>query len=142
MLFAMLAMMQSAVACGPYGGFAASPNGTVAFEDGDVITVFTSEGEQVTVPIYGEISDMEFVDDDLVVAFRDEDGSFAILFDQTGEEVAEWEPRQDSATIEDIRVLPRGIAFVGITDERTYRVLVNDNLQQLGFSKAPRTPFW
>ena len=143
MLFAIFAMMQSAVACGPYGGFAASDIGSLAFEDGDVIMVYTADGDQVKIPSQGDVSAMAFVDEELVVAFRDDDGSFAVLFDETGSEIADWEPRHASATIEDIRVLPRGISFAGISGERTYRVLVNDDLQQQRFGTGPRiNPLW
>ena len=127
-MFALLTL-QSAIACGPYGGFAMSDNGSWAFEDGDAITVHFADGERVELPIYGELVDMDFVGDELVVAYVQKELSFAILFDAEGVEVADWSPQNDAQSIRNIMVLPEGLMVSTELDGYRSRVRLTDDLQ-------------
>ena len=128
MMFALLTL-QSAIACGPYGGFAMSDNGAWAYENDDVITVHSADGERVDLPIYGELVDMDFVGDELVVAYQDKTSSFAVLFDADGVEVADWSPNNSRQTIGSIMVLPRGLMVTTDLDGYRQRVRLTDDLE-------------
>ena len=128
MMFALLAL-QSAFACGPYGGFAMSDNGSMAFENGDSIDLFTGGGEHIVLPIYGEVVDIDFVGEELVVAYQEKAGSFALLFDEEGVEVADWSPRANEQVIRNILVLPEGLLVSTELDGYRSRVRLTDDLQ-------------
>ncbi len=135
MLFALLAV-QSAFACGPYGGFASSEEGAWAFENDDVITVYAPDGDRVDLPIYGELVDLDFVGEELVVAYAYKNQSFAILFDVDGAPVAEWSPRMGGFQIDDITVLSEGMVVrVSRNGQRT-RVRLDDDLRPVGPQKV------
>ena len=140
MMLTMIALLQTAFACGPYGGFAASEQGAWAFEDGDAITMYTTDGTQIEIPIFGELIDMDFVGDDLVVAYVEKDENFVLLFDQTGEELADWNPRHPQAHIRDITVKRDGLVIVTENNGRFGFARLTDNLVQL-HNIGPRQKF-
>ena len=131
MLVAMLAL-QSAFACGPYGAFASSEDGAWAYENDDVISVYSADGERYNLPIYGEVIDMDFVGDELVVAYEVKNQGFAILFDASGEEVAEWSPREQGQYIDSIVVLPKGLMVLMSRDGYRSRARLTDDLRLMG----------
>ena len=129
MMFALIALVQSAFACGPYGAFTASDNGALAFEDGDSISLYTADGTYAQLPIFGELVDMDFVGEELVVSYLEDKDSFAVLYDETGEEVADWMPRREGLLIQDIHVLKEGLLVVGKLDGKTTRIRLSDDLE-------------
>ena len=133
MLLALLTI-QSAFACGPYGGFAASDDASVAYEEGDAIAVYSHDGGRLELPIYGEVTDFDFVGEELVVAYLSKGDSFAVLFDEDGEEVAEWAPRRPGQVIRNITVLPDSLLVHVASDERRMQVRLTDDLRLV----APR----
>ena len=128
MMFALLAF-QSALACGPYGGFAMSDNGAWAYENDDAISVYTADGQYFELPIYGEVVDLDFVGDELVVGYAYKADSFAILFDEEGVEVAEWSPTDRGELIRNIMVLPEGLMVMTELDGYRTRVRLTDDLR-------------
>ena len=137
MMFALIALVQSALACGPYGGMAFSDEGASAFESGDVISMWTADGDFVEIPIAGELVDMDFVGEELVVAFQDEDESFAVLFDEAGDEVADWSPAHAEDTIRAIWVLRNGLIVTTVADGELIRTRLTDDLRAV-----PRLNGW
>ncbi|HCH65537.1 MAG: hypothetical protein CL927_06905 [Deltaproteobacteria bacterium] len=129
MMFALIALVQSAFACGPYGGMAFSEDGASAFENGDVIAMWTADGDLVEIPVSGEVIDMDFVGEELLVAFEDEDESFAVLFDEAGDELADWSPIHSEDTIRSIWVLPRGVMVTTVADGALVRTRLTDDLR-------------
>ena len=99
MMFALIALVQSAFACGPYGNVAFSEDGAAAFDSGDSIDMWTSDGDRIEIPVFGDVVDLDFVGEELLVAYQDGEESFAVLFDQDGEELADWSPRNADAII-------------------------------------------
>ena len=71
MMLTLIALVQSALACGPYFPAASSEDGAVAFSDeNNQIVLYTADKEQrIELPIFGDVIDMDFVGSELVVAF-------------------------------------------------------------------------
>jgi len=141
MMFALLAL-QSALACGPYGGYAESDDGAWAYEDEDSIVLFTADGDRAELPVYGEVTAMDFVGEELVVAYFDTEGSLAILFDEDGDEAAEWSPLFGKRIISDIVVLRQGLILSMNLDGSQSRVRLTDDLEPTEKLDVPHGLLW
>ncbi len=141
MMFALLAL-QSALACGPYGGYAESDDGAWAYEDEDSIVLFSADGDRAELPLYGDVTAMKFVGEELVVAYFGQEGSLAILFDGAGDEAAEWSPLFGKRVISDIQVLRQGMIFTMDLDGSPSRVRLTDDLMPAEKLDVPRGMLW
>ena len=139
MMLALAALFSSAFACGPYGNSIVSEEGSFAIDNGESISLYNADGSYAEVPVHGEIIDMDYVGEDLLVAFEDEDGSFALLFSPDGEDVAEWEPLRSNVSIHRVDVLEHGLLVTTATGKARNRVRLTDDLRRM---RAPRAPFW
>ena len=140
MTFALLALMQSALACGPYGASAFSDDGSWAFEDGDVVAMYDTEGDRTELPIYGEVLDIDFLGDDLLVAYLDAGGSFVIRFDGDGRELREWSPLRDDMVIRSVWVLEEGVLVTTVSEDERARHFLNDDLRRWSGVRPSFTP--
>ena len=137
MMFALIALVQSAFACGPYGNVAFSEDGAAAFDSGDSIDMWTSDGDRIEIPVFGEVVDMDFVGEDLLVAYLEDEESFAVLFDQDGDELADWSPRNVDDTIRSVWVLRDGLVVNTVSNGVVVRTRLTDDLRMM-----PRLTSW
>ena len=130
MMLTLIALVQSALACGPYFPAASSEDGAFAFSDeNNQIVLYTADKEQrIELPIFGDVIDMDFVGSELVVAFEDKDGSFLLLFDEDGEDIAEWSPRRSSTRVGHVRVLDQGLVVGAMAGDRRVHIRLTDDL--------------
>lgn len=135
MMLAFAALFSSAFACGPYGDYISSDDGSFAVEIGDAIGLWNADGSYTEIPVEGELIDMDFVGEDLLLAFGDDDGTVAVLFAPDGEELAEWMPRRTDLDIRSIEVLSRGLVITTVGAKEQYRVRLTDDLRR---RRAPR----
>lgn len=131
MMFALIALVQSAFACGPYGNMAFSEDGAAAFDSGDSIEMWTSDGDRVQLPVFGDVVDLDFVGEELLVAYQDEQESFVVLFDQDGDELADWSPRNADAIIQSVWVLRDGLVVNTALDGAVVRTRLTDDLRMM-----------
>lgn len=142
MLLAFVAFFSSAFACGPYGDFVSSEDGSFAIDNGSTILLYNADGSYAEIPVEGEVVDMDYVGEDLVVAFEDEDGSLAVLFAPDGEDLAEWIPRRSGMAIRGIEVLSEGLVVTLAADKQRHRVRLTDDLQRVRSRRAPVATPW
>ena len=138
MMIALAALFSSAFACGPYGTSVVSEEGSFALDNGSFISLYNADGSYAEIPVEGELIDMDFVGEDLVVAFGDAHADVVVLFGSDGEELADWIPRRTNLMIRSIDVLARGLVVNTSQSKERVQVYLTDDLRR---ARAPRLRF-
>ena len=99
--------------------------------------MYGTDGARSELPVYGEVVDMDFLGEDLLIAYVDEDSSFVLRFDQDGVEVDEWTPWHSDATIERVQILREGLVITTVADDFRTRHRLTDDLRRWPTLRAP-----